>query len=248
MHDKRKRYAQVGLGGRAVMFQDAVLETFAASCRMVGYCDTNPGRLQRAVEGAAGRGTTLQGYAAADFDRMLAETRPDTVIVTYRNGVTLSYSLNAFMPWEGHIVSFNGTKGRLEHRCEETVYINGDGTVPGALKKEGTWTRIYPHWQPAYGIDIWEAEGGHGGADPVMLRYIFDPEHQPEDTYRRASDQRAGAFSILVGVAANHAMARNRPIRIDDLVAGLAEPDYPAMPSPTEPLPIPAHPDPAHSA
>ena len=56
----------------------------------------------------------------------------------------MSYSLNAFMPWEGYIVAFNGTKGRLEHKCEETVYINGDGTVPGELQAEGTTIRIYP--------------------------------------------------------------------------------------------------------
>lgn len=456
--NQRKCYAQVGLGGRGAMFQEAVLETFKDTCRMVGYCDTNPGRLQKAVDEAGKLGTKLKGYPAEAFDRMIAETRPDCVIVTprdcahddyicramelgcdvitekpmttdekkcariletqestgrkvtvsfnyryspprtqikdllmsgvignvlsvdlhwmldtrhgadyfrrwhrnkensgglmvhksthhfdlvnwwlstvpetvyangkrefytpetgdryglakrgkrchgcpesvkcpfylnmasnesltalfldhekhdgyfrdrcvfspdidiedtmnvivkYRSGVTLSYSLNAFMPWEGHTVSINGTRGRIEHRCEETVYINGDGTVPGALKKEGSWTRIYPHWQPAYEVDLWEAEGGHGGADPVMLRYIFDPDNQPEDKYLRASDERAGAWSIMTGIAANHSMVEDRPIKIDDLVPGLAEPDYPAMPSNKEALPIPEQPDPAKIA
>ncbi|NLX43782.1 MAG: Gfo/Idh/MocA family oxidoreductase, partial [Chloroflexi bacterium] len=51
--------------------------------------------------------------------------------VTYANGVRMSYSLNAYMPWEGYTVAFNGSKGRLEHTCQETVYISGDGTVPG---------------------------------------------------------------------------------------------------------------------
>ena len=167
------------------------------------------------------------------------------VIVKYRNGVTLSYSLNAFMPWEGHVVSINGTRGRIEHRCEETVYVSGDGTVPGALKKEGTWTRVYPHWKPAYNVDIWEAVGGHGGADPVMLRYIFDPENEPEDKYMRASDQRAGAWSIMTGVAANRSMVEDQVVRISDLLPGIGEPDYPAMPSANEPIPLPeTQPDP----
>jgi predicted dehydrogenase len=446
---KRTRYAQVGLGQRAEMFQQAVLETFAASCEIAGYCDSNPGRVQRAVDVACRSGTQVPGYTHQDFDQMLAETRPDCVIVTtrdcfhddyicramelgcdvitekpmttdaakcariletqkrtgqrvtvtfnyryspprtqlkellmsgvigdvlsidfhwlldtshgadyyrrwhrnkansggllvhkathhfdlvnwwlstvpervyangkrefytpataeryglsqraerchgcpesqrcpfcldlagnanlrslyldqehydgyyrdgcvfsadidiedtmnvvveYRSGATLSYSLNGFMPWEGHLVSFNGTRGRIEHKCEETVYVSGDGTVPGALKREGSWTRIYPHWGPAYEVPLWEAEGGHGGADPVMLRYIFDPENQPTDKYMRASDQRAGAWSIMTGVAANRSMAEGRPVRIGELVAGIDQPDYPTMPSRGEQLPRP---------
>jgi predicted dehydrogenase len=161
------------------------------------------------------------------------------VVVKYRNNATLSYSLNSFTPWEGYYVSFSGTRGRIEHRCQETVYVSGDGTVPGALKKEGTLINVFPHWEPAYGVDVWEGEGGHGGADPVMLRYIFDPDNQPEDKYLRASDQRGGAWSIMTGVAANHSMKENRPFRIDELVPGIEAPEYPAMPSPEDALPIP---------
>ncbi len=160
------------------------------------------------------------------------------LVVDYRNGVKMSYSLNAFMPWEGHLISFNGSRGRIEHKCEETVYINADGSVPGALKKEGTWTRIYPHRQPAYEVDLWTGEGGHGGADPVMLDYIFAPEDQKPDKYLRTSDQRAGAWSIMTGIAANHSMAEGRVVRIDDLVPGIEMPDYPAMPTEAEPLPL----------
>ncbi|MFW6414638.1 MAG: Gfo/Idh/MocA family protein [Verrucomicrobiota bacterium] len=161
------------------------------------------------------------------------------VIVDYRNGAKLSYSLNSFCPWEGYLVTFNGTRGRLEHKCQETVYTNADGSIPGALDKEGTWIKIYPHWQPAYEVDVWQGEGGHGGADPVMLKYIFEPENQPEDKYLRAADERSGAWSILTGIAANRSIEVNRQIKIEDLVSGLDLPDYPVMPSPEEPLPIP---------
>lgn len=159
------------------------------------------------------------------------------VVVEYRSGARMSYSLNAFCPWEGYIVCFNGTRGRIEHKCEESVYINGDGTIPGALKKEGTWTRVFPHWRPAYSVDIWAASGGHGGADPVMLKYIFAPKTMPADKYLRAADQRSGAWSILVGVAANRSMAEGRSIRIDQLVPAIDLPDYPPMPTGEDPLP-----------
>ena len=161
------------------------------------------------------------------------------LVVGYENGAKMSYSLNAFSPWEGYIVSFNGTKGRLENKTEESVYINADGSVPGALKKEGTWIRVYPHWAPAYEVKVWDASGGHGGADPVLLTYVFDPKNQPKDKYLRAADQRAGAWSILTGIAANHSMKKGKAIRVRDLVKGLELPDYPPMPTGDEPLPMP---------
>ena len=39
-----------------------------------------------------------------------------SVVVTYDTDATLTYSLTAFAPWEGYAVTFNGTKGRLEHK------------------------------------------------------------------------------------------------------------------------------------
>ncbi len=164
----------------------------------------------------------------------------DTVntIVTYSNRTTLSYSLNAFAAWEGYHVVFNGTKGRLEHKEEESAYINGDGTVPGAIKSDGTYIRVYPLRAPAYEVEIWRGEGGHGGGDPVLLRDIFAAD-KPADPYMRRADQRSGAWSILVGVAANKSMATGMPIRIQDLVQNIGLPDYPKMPSRKTRLPMP---------
>jgi predicted dehydrogenase len=165
----------------------------------------------------------------------------DSVVATvrYRSGAQLSYSLNAFTSWEGYLVVFNGTKGRLEHKCEEQVYVSGEGSAPGALKPEGTWIKIYPLFEPAYDVPIWDAEGGHGGADPIMLRDIFAPDMN-KDTYGRAADQRAGAYSILCGIAANHSMALKKAIDINELVPDMAVPDYPAMTCDDEEIPMPS--------
>jgi len=157
-------------------------------------------------------------------------------LVNYDNGVTLKYSLNTFCSWEGYTIQFNGTRGRLEHKCEETVYINGDGTVPGALKKEGTSIRIYPTRQPAYEVPIWTGEGGHGGGDDLMLRDLFLPEG---DKYLRAADHRSGAASILCGIAANRSIAGGGWVKIDDLIHDLDRPDYPAMPSASDSYTLP---------
>ncbi|MDO8684819.1 MAG: Gfo/Idh/MocA family oxidoreductase [Armatimonadota bacterium] len=153
--------------------------------------------------------------------------------VTYDTGAVMSYSLTAFSPWEGYTMVFNGSKGRLEHKCQESVYISGDGTVPGALQSEGTWVKIYPHFAPAYEVEVWEGEGGHGGGDARLLDDVFNPNPTPSK-YKHAADQRSGAYSILTGVAANRSMESGKVIRIDDLVQNIGRPDYTPMPSPDE--------------
>jgi predicted dehydrogenase len=157
------------------------------------------------------------------------------VIVNYASGAKMSYSLNAFMPWEGYIITFNGTRGRIEHKTVESSYINADGSVPGETIKRGTYTQIFPHFSPAYSVDLWTGVGGHGGGDHPLLEDIFGTT-PPEDPYKRAADQRAGAYSILTGVAANYSMQTESLIYIDDLVHGLEMPDYPPMPVDSEPL------------
>jgi predicted dehydrogenase len=164
------------------------------------------------------------------------------VIVNYESGAKMSYSLNSFMPWEGYSVNFNGTRGRLEHLAQETVYVSGDGTVPGALRPDCTTINIYPHWEPAYSVPVWTAQGGHGGGDAVMLQDCFAPAAEP-DKYLRRADQRAGAYSILTGIAANQSMATGQLVTIDSLVKNIGRPDYPPMPSPQAPLPLPGRAD-----
>ena len=76
------------------------------------------------------------------------------------------------------------------------------------------------------------------GGDVVMLKDIFAPAAEPDKFLRRA-DQRAGAYSILTGIAANQSMATSQLVTIDSLVQDIGRPDYPPMPSPQSPLPLP---------
>ncbi len=160
------------------------------------------------------------------------------VLVKYSTNATMSYSLNAFNSWEGYYVVFNGAKGRLEHKIEETVYVAGDGRVQGGTRAGGEYTKIFPIRGASYDVQVWKGEGGHGGGDVLMLKDIFNPVKTP-DKYLRCADQRAGAYSLLTGVAANLSMASGREVRIDDLVEGIGMPDYPVMPSHADAVPMP---------
>jgi hypothetical protein len=160
------------------------------------------------------------------------------VLVKYNTGATMSYSLNAFNGWEGYIVTFNGTKGRLEHKEEEKMYLEKGMFKSHAMKPEGTYIRVYPMRAPAYTIDPWKGEGAHGGGDKVMLADLFLP-NPPKDKYLRASDHRGGAYSALTGIAANHSFVTGKAVEIADLVPDLPLPDYPPMPSHEGPVPFP---------
>jgi predicted dehydrogenase len=160
------------------------------------------------------------------------------VLVIYSNNVTLCYSLNAFNSWEGYHIMFNGTRGRIEHTIKEKIYISGTATEQGGIKSGGITTRVIPLRGPVREIEPWAGEGGHGGGDQVLLDDLFKPGER-KDKYMRVADQRAGAYSILTGVAANHAFRENRPIHIQDLVKGIGMPEFTDMPSRTASLPMP---------
>jgi hypothetical protein len=137
----------------------------------------------------------------------------------------MSYALNAFTPWEGYAISFNGTKGRLEHTCVESIYVSGDGSVPGEMLKKGTSIVVHPHLAPQYVVQIPEAKGGHGGGDEPLLEAILSP-HPPADPLQRTASVGDGAYSILTGIAANESIRTGKTIRIADLVTGIPRPSY----------------------
>jgi predicted dehydrogenase len=158
------------------------------------------------------------------------------VIVRYRSGATLSYSLNACNAWEGYQIAFNGTKGRLEHGIVEHATTAG-ATLPAGVRPDGVSTRLIPMRGPAQELEPWTGAGGHGGGDDVMLREIFGSAEP--DKYKRAADERSGVYSILVGAAANLCFASGRAVKISELVRGLTAPSAAPMPDRSSKIPMP---------
>ncbi|MDP1580548.1 MAG: Gfo/Idh/MocA family oxidoreductase [Candidatus Didemnitutus sp.] len=160
------------------------------------------------------------------------------VVVGYDTGTTLSYSLNAFNAWEGYQIAFNGTQGRIEHSILEKIYVSGTDTEQGGVVDGGVRTRVFPLRGEVRDITPWSGKGSHGGGDKLMLDDVFLPQ-PPADKYLRAADERAGANSILIGAAANQCFATGRPVAVQQLVSGLARPDYAPMPPRDGPLVMP---------
>jgi predicted dehydrogenase len=158
------------------------------------------------------------------------------VIVRYRTGATLSYSLNACNAWEGYQIAFNGTKGRIEHQIVEQAFTAG-ATLPPGAEKDAVRTRLIPLRGAARDIEPWTGTGGHGGGDDVMLNEIFGTA--ATDKYKRAADERSGVYSILVGAAANRCFTTGQAVMIADLVSGLSSPVVAPIPGRETRVPMP---------
>lgn len=161
-----------------------------------------------------------------------------SVSVRYDTGASLTYSLCTYNAWEGYTIAFNGTKGRLEHSMVEQIYVSGTDAVQGSIQEGGTTIRVIPLRGAPQDITPWPPEGSHGGGDRVLLDDLFSSSPKP-DKYLRAADERAGACSILVGMAANRSFETKRPVAISELVQNLEAPTYAPMPPRNTPLPMP---------
>lgn len=137
------------------------------------------------------------------------------VIVKYKSGAVLTYSLNAYMPYEGYKIAFNGSKGRLEMTNIEIPYINAGGTVDGASEESSI--RVFPLSGEPYDVPYEVGVGSHGGGDAVLLDDIF-LDNPPADRFHRAASHVDGAMSILTGIAANQSIRTGKAVDIDSLV------------------------------
>jgi predicted dehydrogenase len=129
------------------------------------------------------------------------------VQVLYHNRVAMSYSLNAFMPYEGFTVGFNGTKGRLDAR----IYHKQPWKVDSLAE-----FRITGNFGATETFALSSGGEGHFGADQIMQQQMF--RKKEPDPLGRPAGSRDGALSALVGIAARHSIEQKRPVKIDELV------------------------------
>ena len=140
-----------------------------------------------------------------------------SLLVRYRTGVVLNYSLNAYMPREGFSVAFNGTRGRLEY--QEAHGADDEGGLGGLWSDRLV---VLPHFGKPYEVPVHSAEGGHGGADPSIQERMFSA-NPPPDPWARSAGHGQGAASIMVGIAANRSFETGRPESVAELCPELGD-------------------------
>lgn len=84
MREQKTCYAQVGIGGRARMYYEALCTEYADTSELVAFCDLSQTRMDyanRVIQDKLGK-TPVPTYYYTDYDKMIREQRPDIVIVT----------------------------------------------------------------------------------------------------------------------------------------------------------------------
>ncbi|MCC7496967.1 MAG: Gfo/Idh/MocA family oxidoreductase [Bryobacterales bacterium] len=119
-----------------------------------------------------------------------------SVMVRYENGVNLTYVADAYLPYEGQAITVNGTRGRIDWMA----YGGG-----GFRDQEFRLTRTFRKSEliPLTG----DNGGGHGGADDLIKRLIFDGE-PAGDPLRLRAGLEEGILSALVGIAGYRSIER----------------------------------------
>lgn len=80
----RKRYAQVGTGGRAPFYYEAIAGEYKATSELVAFCDVNQTRMNcanRLLADAYGQ-KPVPTFTCERFDEMVKTMKPDVIIVT----------------------------------------------------------------------------------------------------------------------------------------------------------------------
>jgi predicted dehydrogenase len=143
-----------------------------------------------------------------------------SVVVRYRTGAQLNYSLLSFSSREGMRVAINGDRGRIEYTQLQPTHIpqNGSLASPRAPEdQEIESIRVFPLFKPSYEVQVEKLAGEHDGSDYLLAEQLFS-RTAPKDPFGRKAGHEQGAASILIGVAANESIAQNRPVNLADLV------------------------------
>ncbi len=195
MSFSKRRYAVVGTGSRSKMYIQAVVDKYADGCELVGFCDVNPSRMAVRKQQLPAGYPDVRAYGAEDFDRMIAETRPDVVIVTSKDVTHSDYIIRAMQL--GCDVVTEKPMTTDEQRCTEILT---------AQRETGRGLQVtfnYRYSPPRSQVKEMLDAGKIGDVLSVDFHWWLDTRHGA-DYFRRWHRNRGNSGSLLVHKATHH--------------------------------------------
>jgi predicted dehydrogenase len=146
------------------------------------------------------------------YDEEIAIEDTYSAVVRYRKGASLAYSANFSAPWEGYTLGINGTHGRLE-----SIHYTAPSRCPFPTSDRQTIT-YFPIFGERQIHETRVVAGGHGGADPLLMRDLFTGLSQESKELEISATSIDGAYAVVVGEAIWRSVQENRPIAIAELL------------------------------
>lgn len=188
----RKRYVIVGTGGRSGMYSEALLGPYRDRGELVAFCDSNQTRMNYWNRRL---GVHLPTYRATEFDRLVRDQRPDTVIVTSLDRTHHDYIIRA-----------------LDLGCDVitekpmTIDAAKCQAILDAVARTGRRLRVTFNYRyaPARSTvkELLQA-GTIGGVTAVHFEWLLDTRHGA-DYFRRWHRDKANSGGLLVHKATHH--------------------------------------------
>lgn len=210
------RVALVGTGVRGnSMWGRSLVREYSDAVNFVGLCDSNPGRLAYAKQYI---GVDCPTYDAADFDRMIQEQQPQTVIVTTKDSTHHEYIVRAMEL--GCDVITEKPLTTDEHKAQAIL----DAAERTGRKVTVTFNYRYsPHRQRMKEILM---SGRLGKLTSVDFHWYLDTSHGA-DYFRRWHGKISESGSLFVHKATHHYDLLNWWIDSEpESVYGLADLEY----------------------
>ncbi len=194
------KLAIVGCGSRHSMFRDSVSQDYPDKHAIVALCDTNAKRLSLSAEitNAANDLTSSNGvatYLADEFDTMLAEQKPDTIVVATPDFLHADYIVRAF-------------EAGCDVICEKpmTIDLASLKQIVEAQKRTGRQVRVtfnYRYSPARTQIKDILSKGTIGDITAVDFRWHLDRVHGA-DYFRRWHRKKQNSGGLLVHKSTHH--------------------------------------------
>lgn len=194
--NSHKRYAAVGIGGRIVNFTNRIVSEYSDSAKIVGLCDVSQTRMDFHNRELGELGCPrIATYLVDDFDRMIAETKPDVLIVCTKD-------------CHHHEFIIRGLKHGLEVITEKPMTTDAEKCrqVMEAVEQTGGRCRVtfnYRFKNSCTKVRELIANGTIGTVRSVNLEYLLDTSHGA-DYYRRWHAEMASSGGLLVHKSTHH--------------------------------------------
>ncbi|NLW55850.1 MAG: Gfo/Idh/MocA family oxidoreductase, partial [Firmicutes bacterium] len=197
MMAQKKRYVQVGIGGRARFFYEAIAGRFSETSQLVGFCDINQTRMDYANKILQDKYNypPVPTYKHTEFEAMIEKEKPDIVLVTSVDRTHHHYIIRAMELGCDVITEKPMTTDEVKAQA-----------ILDAVKRTGRQLRVTFNYRYApHNTKIREllANGVIGEVFSVHFEWLLNTQHGA-DYFRRWHRDKRNSGGLLVHKSTHH--------------------------------------------